>query len=76
MAKTKSENTAKGSTSVYEEELNCYVKIKGFTIYIEVSEATNNEPSVSYWTEAYPQDATTILEIDKKYSGHWLGKKT
>ena len=66
----------KSGNSVYEEELNCYVKIKGFTIYIEVSEATHNEPSVSYWTEAYPLDTSTVLEIDKKYSGHWPGKRT
>ena len=70
MSKTKSGN------SVYEEELNCYVKIKGFTIYIEVSEATNNEPSVSYWAEDYPHDTSTELKIDKKYSRHWPGKRT
>jgi|GEM_PF-6480988 len=70
MSKTKSKN------SVYEEEMNCYVKIKGFTIYIEVSEATHNEPSVTFWTEAYPVDSTTKLKIDKKYSEHWPGKRT
>ena len=26
-----------------------YITINGFTIYIEVSEATDNKPYISYW---------------------------
>ena len=45
----------------FSADISCYVEINGFTIYLEVSEATAGVPSVSYWTKDYPQDFVTHL---------------
>lgn len=29
--------------------VSAYIKLNGFTIYIEVSEATENKPQIDYW---------------------------
>lgn len=44
---------------------SCYVQINGFTIYIEVSEATDNAPLVNYWAEDYPQDTVTHMRVEQ-----------
>ena len=31
--------------------VSAYVKINGYTIYLEVSSATNNIPYISYWLD-------------------------
>ncbi len=30
--------------------VSVYIKLNGFTIYIEVSEATENKPKIDYWS--------------------------
>lgn len=34
-----------------------YITINGFTVYIEVSEATENKPYISYWHKDDPKSA-------------------
>jgi hypothetical protein len=29
--------------------VSAYIELNGFTIYVEVSEATENKPYISYW---------------------------
>ena len=29
--------------------VSAYIELNGFTIYVEVSEATENKPHISYW---------------------------
>jgi len=36
----------------FKADEKCYVKVDGFTIYIEVSEDTQNMPYVYYYDEA------------------------
>jgi len=43
----------------------CYVEINGYTVYIEVSSATDNVPLVNYWTEDYPQDTVTHMTVEQ-----------
>ena len=31
--------------------VSCYIMIGGYTIYIEVSQATDDKPHISYWEE-------------------------
>jgi len=31
--------------------VSAYIKLNGFTIYVEVSEATENKPQISYWED-------------------------
>ena len=31
--------------------VSAYIELNGFTIYIEVSEATENKPYISYWED-------------------------
>ena len=33
-----------------------YITINGFTVYIEVSEATENKPYISYWKDGEQDD--------------------
>ncbi len=33
-----------------------YIKVNGFTIYIELSEATENKPYISYWKDGEQDD--------------------
>lgn len=33
-----------------------YITVNGFTIYIEVSEATENKPYISYWKDGEQDD--------------------
>ena len=34
-----------------------YITINGFTVYIEVSKATENKPYISYWHKDDPKSA-------------------
>ncbi len=45
----------------FSADKSCYVEINGYTVYIEVSEATDNAPLVDYWTEDYPQGTVTHM---------------
>jgi len=49
----------------FSAETSCYVEINGYTVYIEVSGATDNVPYVSYWTDAYPQDTVTHMKLEQ-----------
>ena len=31
--------------------VSAYIELNGFTIYVEVSEATENKPHISYWED-------------------------
>ena len=46
-----------------KSDFSCYVEIEKFTIYLEVSPATENKPYVSYWHKDMPPD-TSINMID------------
>lgn len=48
----------------FSADKSCYVQIGGHTIYIEVSEATDNAPLVNYWTEDNPQDTVTHMVME------------
>ena len=50
---------------VFNVDTSCYVEINGYTIYIEVSEATDNVPLVNYWAEDYPQDIVTHMVVEQ-----------
>lgn len=50
---------------VFNVDTSCYVEINGYTIYIEVSEATDNAPLVNYWAEDYPQDTVTHMRVEQ-----------
>lgn len=49
----------------FKADVSCYVEINGYTIYLEVSGATDNVPLVNYWTEDYPQDTVTHLVVEQ-----------
>ena len=49
----------------FSAETSCYVEINGYTVYIEVSGATDNVPYVSYWTDDYPQDTVTHMKLEQ-----------
>ena len=42
-------------------EHSCYVSIKDYTVYIEVSEATNNKPYISFWKKGWEDDRVVTL---------------
>ena len=52
-------------TPKFSADKSCYVEIGGFTIYIEVSGATDDVPMVSYWAEDYPEDTVTSMIVEK-----------
>ena len=49
----------------FSADKSCYVQIGGYTVYIEVSEATDNAPLVNYWTADYPQDTVTNMVMEQ-----------
>ena len=49
----------------FSADKSCYVQIGGYTVYIEVSSATDNVPLVNYWTEDYPQDTVTHMAVEQ-----------
>jgi len=49
----------------FSADKSCYVQINGYTVYIEVSSATDNVPLVNYWTEDYPQDTVTHMAVEQ-----------
>ena len=53
-------DTPKGAPK-FSADISCYVEINGYTIYLEVSDATSGVPSVSYWKKDYPQDFVTHM---------------
>tara|TARA_Y100001938_G_scaffold44614_1_gene61950 strand:+ start:418 stop:588 length:171 start_codon:yes stop_codon:yes gene_type:complete len=40
---------------------SCYIKIGEYIIYLEVSEATENKPHVSFWKEYWDYDRAVTL---------------
>ena len=42
-------------------EHSCYVSIKDYTVYIEVSEATDNKPYISFWKKGWKDDRAVTL---------------
>tara|TARA_R100001463_G_scaffold34808_2_gene76278 strand:- start:420 stop:554 length:135 start_codon:yes stop_codon:yes gene_type:complete len=36
--------------------VSAYIELNGFTIYVEVSEATENKPYISYWEKEEKDD--------------------
>jgi len=42
-------------------EHSCYVSVKDYTIYVEVSQATNNKPYVSFWKKGWEDDRAVTL---------------
>lgn len=49
----------------FSADKSCYVEIGGFTVYIEVSGATDNVPLVNYWTEDYDDDTVTHMVVEQ-----------
>ena len=49
----------------FSAETSCYVEINGYTVYIEVSGATDNVPLVNYWTEDYDDDTVTHMVVEQ-----------
>ena len=37
-------------------ENSCYVSVKDYTIYVEVSQATNDKPYISFWKKGWEDD--------------------
>ena len=37
-------------------ENSCYVSVKDYTIYVEVSQATNDKPYISFWKKGGEDD--------------------
>ena len=37
-------------------EHSCYVSVKDYTIYVEVSQATNDKPYISFWKKGWEDD--------------------
>ena len=37
-------------------ENSCYVSVKDYTIYVEVSQATNDKPYISFWKKGWQDD--------------------
>ena len=51
-----------------KSDFSCYVEIEKFTIYLEVSPATENKPYVSYWRKDMPPDTSiNMIEDNKMY---------
>jgi len=42
-------------------EHSCYVSIKDYTVYIEVSEATDNKPYISFWKKGWKDDRAVTV---------------
>ena len=42
-------------------EHSCYVSVKDYAIYVEVSEATNNKPYISFWKKGWEDDRAVTL---------------
>tara|TARA_R110002020_G_scaffold221919_3_gene430132 strand:+ start:1536 stop:1727 length:192 start_codon:yes stop_codon:yes gene_type:complete len=51
----------------FSADKSCYVEIGGFTVYIEVSGATDDVPLVNYWAEDYPEDTVTKMIVEQDY---------
>ena len=49
-----------------KSDFSCYVEIEKFTIYLEVSSATENKPSVSYWHKDMPPDTSINMIEDNE----------
>ena len=42
-------------------ENSCYVSVKDYTIYVEVSQATNDKPYISFWKKGWEDDRSTAV---------------
>ena len=42
-------------------ENSCYVSVKDYTIYVEVSKATNDKPYISFWKKGWKDDRAVTL---------------
>ena len=42
-------------------ENSCYVSVKDYTIYVEVSQATNDKPYISFWKKGWQDDRAVTL---------------
>ena len=42
-------------------ENSCYVSVKDYTIYVEVSKATNDKPYISFWKKGWQDDRAITL---------------
>tara|TARA_A200000113_G_scaffold65795_2_gene57038 strand:+ start:1566 stop:1751 length:186 start_codon:yes stop_codon:yes gene_type:complete len=42
-------------------ENSCYVSVKDYTIYVEVSKATNDKPYISFWKKGWQDDRAVTL---------------
>ena len=42
-------------------ENSCYVSVKDYTIYVEVSQATNDKPYISFWKKGWEDDRAVTL---------------
>ena len=40
--------------------VSAYIELNGFTIYVEVSEATDNKPHIRYWGKKEEEDGDPI----------------
>ena len=40
---------------------SCYLGIKDYIIYVEVSQATENKPLVSFWKKGWQDDRTVTV---------------
>ncbi len=38
--------------------VSAYIELNGFTIYVEVSEATENKPQIHYWKKGEEDDGS------------------
>jgi len=38
--------------------VSAYLELNGFTIYVEVSEATENKPQIDYWKKGEKDDGS------------------
>tara|TARA_X000001382_G_C3035724_1_gene136207 strand:- start:128 stop:307 length:180 start_codon:yes stop_codon:yes gene_type:complete len=47
-------------------DVSCYVKIGDYTLYLEVSSATENKPYVSYWHKDMPPDTSINMIEDNE----------
>ena len=42
-------------------ENSCYVSVKDYTIYVEVSQATNDKPYISFWKKGWEDDRAVTV---------------
>ena len=42
-------------------EHSCYVRVKDYIIYVEVSQATEDKPLVSFWKKGWKDDRAVTL---------------